>query len=569
MSTPKNTLQIGLCMAGAISAGAYTAGVVDYLIEALDEWYKRKSDGQPNVPAHNIEISVIGGASAGGMTSIITAAALQNIIGMVGPANKNTSRPKPNNVFYHSWVDLTHEDMFSEILKSSDIKKNTVPSILNSNFIDEVAERALSINHNPQHRPYIASELKVFVSLTNLQGMEFGLDFDSISKKNQFIVTNHKDYACLKFCKNEKNEINDGWIPVNLKTGHHLPLAKAAAMATGAFPLGLRARRVVRDAEYLNNNPWFDYITKVANKPFNDVYDSYFIDGGMINNEPFEKVKIVLDDILHSKNEEMNEADIAGFKSTIIMIDPFPSEVSGEIAGSSIEPNSKEMDFDLPTIASKTLSALKNQSRIKPIDLKDALDPNQMGQFLIAPVRYVKDINSDTDISIEGKRAIACGSLGGFGGFLKKDFRIHDFYLGRANCEKFLRDYFIVPIDSRSDIIEQGYVGLSKSERDKFTSFDKNGNRRGLQIIPIFSQQANQPDMPIFANGRTWPSITEREIKRYKSPIKRRIKAIISILSGTKALKKTFLIIYASPLIAFITNKIMRFIIDSATNRNV
>ena len=28
---------ISLCMAGAISAGAYTAGVVDFLIEALEE----------------------------------------------------------------------------------------------------------------------------------------------------------------------------------------------------------------------------------------------------------------------------------------------------------------------------------------------------------------------------------------------------------------------------------------------------------------------------------------------------------------------------------------------------
>ena len=32
------TFEIGLVMAGAVSAGAYTAGVVDFLIEALDEY---------------------------------------------------------------------------------------------------------------------------------------------------------------------------------------------------------------------------------------------------------------------------------------------------------------------------------------------------------------------------------------------------------------------------------------------------------------------------------------------------------------------------------------------------
>ena len=31
------TFEMGLAMAGAISAGAYSAGVLDFLIEALDE----------------------------------------------------------------------------------------------------------------------------------------------------------------------------------------------------------------------------------------------------------------------------------------------------------------------------------------------------------------------------------------------------------------------------------------------------------------------------------------------------------------------------------------------------
>ena len=33
----QNTFYVGLCMAGAVSGGAYTAGVLDYLIEALEE----------------------------------------------------------------------------------------------------------------------------------------------------------------------------------------------------------------------------------------------------------------------------------------------------------------------------------------------------------------------------------------------------------------------------------------------------------------------------------------------------------------------------------------------------
>ncbi len=38
----QKTLHLGICMAGAISAGAYTAGVIDYLLESLENWEKAK-----------------------------------------------------------------------------------------------------------------------------------------------------------------------------------------------------------------------------------------------------------------------------------------------------------------------------------------------------------------------------------------------------------------------------------------------------------------------------------------------------------------------------------------------
>jgi predicted acylesterase/phospholipase RssA len=70
----ENTFYVGLCLAGAVSAGAYTAGVMDYLIEALEAWEKRR--GEEDVPTHRVVIPVIGGSSAGGMTAIIAARAL-------------------------------------------------------------------------------------------------------------------------------------------------------------------------------------------------------------------------------------------------------------------------------------------------------------------------------------------------------------------------------------------------------------------------------------------------------------------------------------------------------------
>jgi predicted patatin/cPLA2 family phospholipase len=42
MAEGDKTFRIALCMAGTISGDAYTAGVLDFLFEALDEWEKEK-----------------------------------------------------------------------------------------------------------------------------------------------------------------------------------------------------------------------------------------------------------------------------------------------------------------------------------------------------------------------------------------------------------------------------------------------------------------------------------------------------------------------------------------------
>ena len=70
-NTP-DTFHLGINMAGAVSAGAYTAGVLDFLMEALEEWYTAKDQPGTAVPRHNLSIDVFSGASAGGMCAAIS-----------------------------------------------------------------------------------------------------------------------------------------------------------------------------------------------------------------------------------------------------------------------------------------------------------------------------------------------------------------------------------------------------------------------------------------------------------------------------------------------------------------
>src|SRR4051794_19146639 len=71
----EDTFQIGLALSGAISAGAYTAGVLDYLFQALNAWEQAKKK-DPRAPQHHVNLQVVTGASAGAITGALGAIAL-------------------------------------------------------------------------------------------------------------------------------------------------------------------------------------------------------------------------------------------------------------------------------------------------------------------------------------------------------------------------------------------------------------------------------------------------------------------------------------------------------------
>ena len=65
-TTSDDIFKIGFALSGAISAGAYTAGVVDYFFQALNAWEQAR--GTDGAPGHRVSVQVITGASAGAIT---------------------------------------------------------------------------------------------------------------------------------------------------------------------------------------------------------------------------------------------------------------------------------------------------------------------------------------------------------------------------------------------------------------------------------------------------------------------------------------------------------------------
>jgi hypothetical protein len=72
-----------------------------------------------------------------------------------------------------------------------------------------------------------------------------------------------------------------------------------------------------------------------------------------------------------------------------------------------------------------------------------AADPKVFSRFIISANRI-----SAAGIPITGEKALACGGLSAFLGFACPAFSQHDYFLGRANCQTFLRSSFGVPLNN-------------------------------------------------------------------------------------------------------------------------
>src|SRR5580658_6867628 len=179
------TFHFGINMAGAVSAGAYTAGALDFLTEALEQRYAAKASPNPTVPLHDISIDVFSGASAGGMCAAISAVMLQgpfeHIQNPADPSVEGTT-----NRFYESWVNKID---IGPLLGVTDLQDGgPVVSLLDSNIIDEIADYALAPVASPAPRPYLSDALTLFLTLTNVRGVPYSLNGEATGSAEQNIA---------------------------------------------------------------------------------------------------------------------------------------------------------------------------------------------------------------------------------------------------------------------------------------------------------------------------------------------------------------------------------------------
>lgn len=520
----EGTFHLGLTMAGAISAGAYTAGVLDILVEALDRHNARFAAGKragwqgafADHPRHRVVLRVISGTSAGGVSAGLAIAGLLAARNGEDGDGRQIEAPEAADFtsrtgyryrydyllkpLHHVWVealDLWHEgaDGQTGFLETGDLGDGPVGSALNGRVIDRAATVALAgIRWNGRPLRFLAQDLDLFLTTTNLAGVPYAVGFTSASDgaAESYVMAEHATARHFRLSGLGTQPCPSVWLDSWRDHGIALPLTpgvdvdfetpgtpwarfRQAALATGAFPIGLPARIIEAEARDfgiaaadgsltggawpVNMKPGIDPDTRPKprfgeGEPTSTTRVDYIaFDGGVLNNEPFELARYTLrrgcdghaelppgDRFLDSNPRDAETADRA-----VLMIDPFPE---GPVYTPLPAERARRLAALVPA-ARQLVPALIGQARFKPGELIEATDTGVHSRYLLAPSRRQRDGDGDDDGAVwRGAAAIAGGTLSGFGGFLDRSFRTHDYMLGRRNAHSFLKRYFQLRTDN-------------------------------------------------------------------------------------------------------------------------
>lgn len=541
------TFGIALALSGAISAGAYTAGVIDFLVQALDAW---TADEEPGTPKHNACITVISGASAGAVTGALGVVAMARRAPPVYFASTESKmHQQPGQSYqdinyvlpqlYAAWVTgprMVAPDKQLSFLSLNDLEavprnRPSVTSLLNARLLDQIKDNGLGAPPGMRVAigtvPYVARCLHVYLTISNLRGIPFEIKFGA----NKYAMRTHGDrmhyiveylgfspYAASEWAEKDKVEAVLDARTLPMLAGQPVPpdwdAYGVAALASAAFPVGLAPREITNlYSRYLDRQYPMDVPLDCGINPSfpnsNGEFCFLNLDGGIINNNPFDYALYGLAGRpAPGKNAPANagfeirdEVRRGGLEATraVIMVSPFPDAPPFPPEGQPAP--------ELLKVLQALFPALINQSRFRASELAPALNQQDYSRFLIAPHRKLPGAES------EERYAIACGLLGGFGGFLHEAFRAHDFQLGRRNCQLFLQRTFGLPV---------GNPIIAKTDVFWTIPPDPQQLRREARfpIIPLVGEARAEVKLP------NWPRMTATDLAELMRQIERRLNAV-------------------------------------------
>src|SRR5471032_1664134 len=274
--------ELGILLGGTVSAGAYTAGALDFLVQALEAW----EQGLPNIPwtsqkpPHRVLVKGAAGTSGGAVCTAILGILSGHAANHITDAGPIESDKDVGNPLWDLWVNAFQISKLlspSDVDPKIDVDKGTgvipgdppagdgfsvqhVPSLLNCCMIDRAAEALVQYAENgpKANRPYFDKPFRVTTTFSNVRGIPFKIG--AIPTYNQFTgaaFVEHDDIARFAFpngaayTADDKRE-DEFWIDPDGSGSHAIGYKVLAdfATASGSMPAGLVARILSRPAEH-------------------------------------------------------------------------------------------------------------------------------------------------------------------------------------------------------------------------------------------------------------------------------------------------------------------------------
>jgi hypothetical protein len=258
--------KLAITISGAVSLGSYEAGVA---FEVLDAVAQHNTWADANNPDERLEVDVLTGASAGGMSVAIIA---QRLL-YDGPS---LTQPY-NNPLYNAWV--LGVDIEGLLARGED--EDVTHSVLSSDLVVRISKDFLMGRYPsppqappaPQPHPALPPDhrLHLGLALSNLNGVDYSR---STLSGNKFTYTRHEDQL-LRDIDQISDDHPDFWEEI-----------RAAAVACGAFPVAFRVQDLVRNIA--------DYASDTLDRTLWDGRASTkftYTDGAVFQNEPLGMAK--------------------------------------------------------------------------------------------------------------------------------------------------------------------------------------------------------------------------------------------------------------------------------------
>lgn len=476
--------RLAINMAGAISAGAYTAGVLDFMTEALDAWTAAKAQGA-EVPQHEVVIEGFSGASAGGLCAALSALLLQEKFDHVADSTQRGT----NNRFYEAWVNKTD---IRELLTTRDLEREgPLVSLLDSTLLDELAAYGLERGPEPDEpRPYVSPDLTVFLSLTNLRGVLYslnGLSPGGVEETTSFFGDRIRFQTVRK---QSQRPLDKAAYPVDLVTpSADLSLLGNAAIATGAFPMFLAPRVLQRRHSDYTPPLWETHEPGVKDDAvpiepsfppgMADPFATLNVDGGVTNNDPYNYAYDYLASLDPPRANHQLQRDPCLANRAVVSIAPFPTMASYAV---DYDP---QANAGVLRVMARLFQALVSQSRFYGESLSHLMRGTTFSHFMVAPSDHelVEELKHEATHHKPIPKALQCATLAAFGGFFERGFRAHDYELGRRNCQKFLLDHFIFPAENV--VMKEALAGMDDAVRARVVAEYRRETPKGPDGMPM------------------------------------------------------------------------------------